>query len=916
MNKYLKNTTKKRIARIIALLILAASYSFKIANSGGKYETVKTGELVTEYRADPIGIDMKAPRFSWKIFSDEKDVVQTAYRIQAASNVEELKRGENLVWDSEKITSSQSIHVEYEGDELKSRQRIFWRVKVWTNKGTAEWTSGHNFFEMALLCSNDWKAQWISDGVIGDLYKCKEVPMFRKAFKLTGKVKSARAYVTSLGIYEMKINGEKVSDALFAPGWTSYNKRLQYQTYDVTNMLKEGDNAVATVVGDGWYRGHLAGWAKPNRNHYGDKLALLAQIEVIYEDGKKEVVATDQTWKYNYGPIRYSDFYMGEYYDARLERIDWDNPGYDESDWKKVKILSYPKEVLFAQEAPFVRKNIEINPVSVTISPEGNKIVDMGQNMVGWVKWTLRGEKDQTISLSHVEVLDKHGEPWKANLKGAKQKIIYTFKEDGIVTFKPHFTFQGFRFVVIEGLNYIPKPEDFTGEVIYSDMKLSGTFSCSDPLINRLQQNIQWSQRGNFVDVPTDCPQRQERLGWTGDAQVFAPTSAFNMHVATFFKKWLGDLSADQRTDGSVGHIIPFLNVLGEGGGYGSAAWADAATVIPWTIYQYYGDTRILENQYESMKAWVEYMRKEAGDDYFYDTGFHYGDWLAYATDDADYPGATTDKDFIQMAYFGYSTRLLINTAKVLGKSEDEKEYSELLEKIKVVFDDEFISKNGRIASNTQTTYALALNFDLIPKEKEKLAAERFVSDIRKFGHITTGFVGTPLVCHVLSKYGYNKEAFNLLTRKDYPSWLYPVTKGATTIWERWDGIKPDGSFNIKGAFTADSDEEIMNSFNHYAYGAVGDWLYKVVAGINFTDDGPGFKKMIIKPVIGGGLTYASASHETMYGTVISLWKVEGEKVVFDVEIPANTTAMVYIPDINGDYEKQELGSGKYKFSR
>ena len=871
--------------------------------------------LTTEYKNNPLGIDVARPRLSWKISSPESNVLQSAYRIQVAATVQGLEKEDGLLWDSGKVESSQSIHVEYAGQALESGQRAYWRVGIWTNARDQEWSSGKDFWEMGLLDSKDWKAQWISAPAEDDLSKACPVPLFRKEFGLEKKIRSARIHATSLGIYELRLNGQPVTDALFSPGWTSYNKRLQYQTYDVADMLSEGENAIGAAVGDGWYRGHLAGWAHPNRNHYGNELALLLQLEIKYEDGTSETIATGPSWKNSTGPIRAADFYMGESYDARLEKPGWDEPGYDGGEWLDVKILEHSKEMLIAQIGPPVKRMFEINPVEILATPEGDTVVDMGQNMVGWVKFKVRGRRGQTVTLRHAEVLDRDGNFYTVNLKGAKQEVAYTFAEETEVVFEPHFTFQGFRYFAIDGLDYTPALEDFKGEVIYSDMPLAGSFTCSDPLINQLQQNIQWGQRGNFVDVPTDCPQRQERLGWTGDAQVFAPTAAFNMGVAPFFTKWLGDLAADQREDGSVAHIVPYLDVLGEGN-FGSAAWGDAAAVVPYTIYQYYGDTRILETQYESMKGWVEHLRKAAGDGCIHNTGFHYGDWLAYATGNSDYPGATTDKDIIATAYFGHSTRLLAETANVLGKEEDAAFYFQLLEKIRAAFDDEFISKNGRIGSNTQTAYAVALAFGLVPEEKERAAAEKYVADVRKFGHITTGFVGTPLVCLVLSKYGYHEEAYALLNRKEYPSWLYPVTKGATTIWERWDGIRPDGSFNTLSAFADSKDEEVMNSFNHYAYGAIGDWMYKVVAGIDFGGSGPGFKKILIKPVPGGGLTHAAATHESMYGTISSAWKIEGGKVVLEVEIPPNTTAEVFAPNLAGEYERHEVGSGKHVFTR
>ena len=911
-----RSKTYNGLAAIFTILMVLIYNANLAAGSASRNEKVKVDDLVTEYKTNPLGIDVLVPRLSWKISSKENNIIQSAYRIQVAYSITDLQNENNLIWDSEKVISSQSTHVKYNGIKLISRLRVYWRVKTWCGKYESKWSSGNDFWEMGLLSITDWKARWISSTIPNDLTKSEPLPMFRKEFGISKKIKSARVYVTSLGIYELKLNGKPVTEALFTPGWTSYNKRLQYQVYDVVNLLLVGENAIGATLGDGWYRGHLAGWAFPNRNHYGNDLALLLQCELHYVDGTTETIITDESWKNSTGPILAADFYNGETYDARQEKDGWDKPGFTEREWTNVKILDHSKEMLIAQVGPLVKRNLMIKPINILITTNGDTIVDMGQNMVGWIKFTIRGKRGQTVTIRHAEVLDKEGNFYTANLKGAKQQISYTFAGDKQISFEPHFTFQGFRYFTVSGLNYMPNLADFTGVVIYSDISTIGVFKCSDSLINKLQDNIQWSQRGNFVDVPTDCPQRSERLGWTGDAQVFAPTAAFNMNVASFFTKWTGDIAADQRDDGAVGNIIPFLNVLGEGGGYGSAAWADAVTVVPWTLYNYFGDFRILETQYESMKSWIEYMRRAAGESYLYNSGYHYGDWLAYATDNSDYPGATTDKDIISCAYFAYSTSILAKVAGVLGKTAEQKYYTKLFENIKRSFDEEFISKNGRVGSNTQTSYALALAFGLVPEEKEALAANRFVNDIRKFGHITSGFVGTPLICHVLTKYGYNKDAFNLLTRKEYPSWLYPVTKGATTIWERWDGIKPDGTFNSKGAFTSDSDKDIMNSFNHYAYGAIGDWLYKVIAGINPVENEPGFKKIIIKPAIGGDLTYASATYESLYGTISSAWKIENGKVVLEVKIPANTTAEVSVPDLNGNYEKHDIGSGKYLFIR
>jgi alpha-L-rhamnosidase len=534
-----------------------------------------------------------------------------------------------------------------------------------------------------------------------------------------------------------------------------------------------------------------------------------------------------------------------------------------------------------------VKEIEELKPVKVLKTPAGDTVLDMGQNMVGWMKFRITAPAGTTITLRHAEVLDKKGNFYTANLRTAQERIRYTTKGQGTEVYEPHFTFQGFRYVAVSGWPGEVKTGDFTGVVVHSAMERTGTFESSNPLLNQLEHNIIWGQKGNFVDVPTDCPQRDERLGWTGDAQVFAPTASFNFDTAGFYTKWLRDVSLDQQDDGAVPFVVP--NVLSRDtrkGESAAAGWADVAVVMPWTVYQAFGDKRILEEQYASMKSWVEYMRRAAGEKYLWNTGFTFGDWLSFATTSAAYPGATTSSDLIQTAYFARSTELLAKTAEVLGKKEDAAEYAELEEKIKTAFVKEFVTPNGRLSSDTQTAYALALEFDLLPEVTRAEAAARLAEDVRKFKHLTTGFLGTPVLCKALSDYGYLDEAYMLLNRKEYPSWLYPVTQGATTIWERWDGQKPDGSFQDVG----------MNSFNHYAYGAIGDWMYRVVAGINLDEQAPGYKHILIEPEPGGELTYAKAAVESMYGRVSSGWKIADGKLKLTVEVPANTTATVRLP--------------------
>jgi len=642
---------------------------------------------------------------------------------------------------------------------------------------------------------------------------------------------------------------------------------------------------VGVVLGDGWFRGNLA-W-HDQRNTYGEKLTYIMQINIEYDNGQTETIVTDGSWKAATGPVLMSDIYNGETYDARKEMDNWSTPGFKDGNWAGVQVVSHPKDILIAPQGPPVRKIQEIKPVKILTTPEGDTVFDMGQNMVGWIRLKVQGLAGTTVTLRHTEVLDKDGNFYTENLRAAKQMVQYTLKGNGVEIYEPHFTFQGFRYVAIDGYPGPPTLDSITGVVIHSEIIPTGTFECSNDLINQLQHNIKWGQKGNFVDVPTDCPQRDERLGWTGDAQAFARTACFNADVAGFYTKWLRDVAADQKENGAIPHVIPnVLDRKNPTAGAAACGWADAGVIVPWTVYLCYGDTRILEQQYESMKKWVGYMQTQAGDNFLWQTGFHFGDWLAFNTTRSDYPGATTDKDLLATAFFAYSTGLLQRSAEVLGKIEDAKKYAQLLTNIKKAFLQEYVTLNGRLSSNTQTAYSVALAFDLLPETLDKKAAERLAADVKSFKHITTGFLGTPLICHVLSDYGYTDLAYMLLNRKEYPSWLYPVTMGATTIWERWDGIKPDGSFQDAG----------MNSFNHYAYGAIGDWLYRVVAGIEIDPDLPGYKHVIIQPHPGGELDYAIASVNSLYGKVTSGWEKKTGSLKVIVEIPANTFATVNLP--------------------
>jgi alpha-L-rhamnosidase len=860
---------------------------------------------------------VKDPGLSWKITATERNTMQDAYQIQVATDLRDLRRGRNLLWDSDKVNSSSSLHIKYAGKELESMQRVYWRVRVWCGNSASSW-SDPTYFETGLYNTSDWKARWIKSE-----FEQKDEPdpspFFRKEFQLDKTVKKARAYASSIGLYEVFINGKRAGNQYLTPGWTSYKNRIQYQVYDVTDLLKQGNNAMGFILGNGWFR-HFR--SNNRADNYYDYLAGIVQVEVEYTDGTTKTIITDNSWKSSTGPILSSTIYDGEIYDARKEMQGWSSVGFDDSNWKSTVAVDQSMDLLVGAQGEPVVKYESLKPIKIWENDKGELIADMGQNMVGWMQLKVSGNAGDKITLRHAEVLDKNGHFYTENLRKAEQLLEYTLKGGGEEIYEPHFTFMGFRYVLIEGFPGVPTEDNLTGIVVHSDVPVIGNFECSNDLINQLQHNIQWGQKGNFVDVPTDCPQRDERLGWTGDAQAFAPTACFNMYTPAFYKKWLKDLALDQDDQGRIPHVIP--NNLGPNS-VAACGWADAGVIVPWVVYQYYGDKTILEDQYESMKAWVEYQKRTAGDSYLWNTGRHFGDWLAYATTRSDYPGATTDKDLLATAFFAHSTDLLRKTADILSNTQDAAEYAELFEKIKNAFNKEFITPNGRMSSNTQTAYVVALAFNLFPEDKVDDAAERLAEDVKKFGHITTGFLGANLINLVLSNHGYTDLAYMLLNRTNYPSWLYPVTKGATTIWERWDGIKTDGSFQNAG----------MNSFNHYAYGAVGDWMYRTITGINQTE--PAFKRFYIKPEIGGDLTYASASYNSMYGEIASSWEINDDQIKMSVSIPANTSAKVYVPASSQDkvmesgktlsdasgikvvgsadgYLELEVGSGNYNF--
>ena len=866
-------------------------------------------DVKCEFRYVDVGL--AKPVFSWKLLSDKRDVIQTAYHIKVATDIKSLQAEKELAWDTGKIQSDQSAYIHYNGTTLKSRQKYYWQVTVWDNKGASfrssvqEWICG--------LSESDWQANWIQrERKEGE----EQVVLFRKIFDTPKPIQSAYLYVTSHGIYEAEINGERVGDQLFTPGWTTYPKRLQYQVYDVAKQLQKGKNAIAISVSEGWYKGPLLG----AHHVYGDKVALLSQLEIVFKDGSKEIVSTDQSWKTTVeGPVVRSGLYNGEIYDAR-KKYSFSSVDYKENSLWSNAVLSDKQSYkeLISSIAPPVRRHEVVKPKQIITTPKDETVIDFGQNLIGRLRFSVNGEKGDSIRFSHAEVLDKEGNFYTHNLRSAKQQIVYHLQGGGVELYEPLFTFQGFRYVRVEGKKELIDMNNIEAVVIHSDMPQTGKFTTSNELLNQLQHNILWGQKSNFLDIPTDCPQRDERLGWTGDAQVFFNTASFNMDVSSFFVKWLADLRAEQLDNGGVPGIIP--NIWGTGEqNIGQTGWADAATIIPWQWYKAYGDKQMLEDSYSSMLKWVDYIESRSTD-HLWNKSWHHGDWLHYMPNNVwDNAPAFTDKTLLAQAFYVYTLQNIINTAQVLDKKEDEAKYSRLLQQVKDKFVNEFVTPAGAIMSNTQTAYVLALQFDILPEAMRAEAARRLVALVEQYGnHISTGFLGTPHICHVLSRFGYQDVAYRLLLQEDFPSWLYPVKRGATTIWERWDGIKPDGTFQ----------DEAMNSFNHYAYGAIGDWMYKNIGGINQKKESTGYKNLIISPKPGGNISSSAIEFESVYGKVACSWYIEGKQMTMNVEVPPNTIADVIIPDIRrGDVSESgkkvaldlnntyKVGSGKYSFS-
>jgi alpha-L-rhamnosidase len=808
-----------------------------------------------------LGLGTGAPRLSWTVPGAEPGYRQTAYEIEIT------RRG--LV-ESHTVESSEQILVPWPGEPLTSREAASLRVRVAHGNTWSEWSTRASV-EAGLLEPTDWTAVFVSPVGLGAIGQ--PAPVLSSTITIAGEVSSARLYATAHGVYVARLNDSQVGDSVLAPGWTSYPHRLRYQTYDVTDLVRSGDNALDVVLGDGWHRGHLG--FKGERALYGDRLSLLAQLEITTTDGRRHVLATNGSWTARQSEILTNDLYDGQRTDLRRRRFGPQPAG------TAVEEIQADLTRLVAPDGPPVRITEVLPAQRVWTAPSGRTLVDFGQNVVGWVRLRVSDfVAGHEVVVRHAEVLE-NDELGIRPLRAARATDSYLLA-GGQEILEPSLTFHGFRYAEVTGVPDLRR-EDVEAVVVGSDLRRTGWFTSSHELLDRFHENVVWSMRGNFLDVPTDCPQRDERLGWTGDIQVFAPTASFLFDTAGFLGSWLADLRAEQEPDGSVPFVVP--DVLRDHSP-AAAAWGDAATIVPWVLYERSGDKDILARQLPSMRRWVDKVSELAGPDRLWSGGFQFGDWLDPCAP-PDRPGeAKADPDVVATAYFARSAETVARSARVLQQLDVAERYAALTEEIRTAFADAYVRPGGRVQSDAQTVYALAIMWDLLPGNEQRDQAGRRLADlVRESGYrISTGFVGTPLVADALTTTGHVDVAYRLLLQTECPSWLYPVTMDATTIWERWDSMLPDGSINPGE----------MTSFNHYALGAVADWLHRCVAG--FAPGAPGYREIVVRPLVSTALTSASARHLTPYGEASVAWEVDGDQFHLAVRVPVGATAHVYLP--------------------
>ncbi|MDQ0691259.1 family 78 glycoside hydrolase catalytic domain [Arthrobacter sp. W4I7] len=830
-----------------------------------------------EHRTDTgpvLGIGTGTPRLSWSVPDADANYSQTAYEVEIS------REGKAEVY---RIVSHDQVLVPWPAPALVSREEARVRVRVAHGQDWSAW-SGPSVVEAGLLDAGDWTASFVSPVGIGG--EDMPAPILSGSMEVPADISKARLYATAHGIYTATLNGHRIDDSVLAPGWTSYEHRLRYHAYDVTALMRTGTNTLEMLLGNGWYRGRLG--FENKRALYGNRLAVLAQLEVTTADGGIYVLLSDGSWTARESNILADDLYDGQRTDLRTTND-------KASAVRSVEVIKADLSRLVAQEGPAVRPTEVLPALSVFISPSGRTLVDFGQNLVGWIRLRVHSlPAGSEVVIRHAEILE-NGELCTEPLRSAKATDSYIVSGASQETLEPSLTFHGFRYAEVTGVPGL-NAEDIEAVVIGSDLRRAGWFSSSNELLNRLHENVVWSIRGNFLDVPTDCPQRDERLGWTGDIQIFAPTASFLFDTAGFLNSWLADLAAEQLPDGSVPHVIPDV-VHSDFTNAPTAAWGDAAVLIPWTLYQRKGDPQILEQQFASMCGWVEKVATLAGPSRLWAGGYQYGDWLDPSAPPEDAARAQTDPDVVATAHFARSAEVLSKAAAVLGRDQEAARYAKLADEVRATFARNFVTPAGRILSDTQTAYAMALEWALLPNEDQREEAGRQLADLVRMSgfRISTGFVGTPLVCDALTSTGHVETAYRLLLQTGCPSWLYPVTMGATTIWERWDSMRPDGSVNPGG----------MTSFNHYALGAVADWMHRSLAGL--APAAPGYRELVVRPYPTAALTSASARHLTPYGEAAVRWERAGGRLKLDVKVPVGGTAQVHVP---GTTEPQTVGHG------
>lgn len=878
---------------------------------------MKISAIKLEYNVSALGRG-RQPRFSWVLEAEGQRQRQSAYRIIVASSAALLAQEQPDLWDSGKVESDQSVFVPYGGADYASQPVCWWQVKVWDQDGKASAWSEAASWGQGLPESGGWRGQWIGRKAEPGENGLLPSPYLRREFELEQPVKRAVIYATALGLYELRLNGQRVTDALFLPGWTDYTIRTQVQAIDVSGLLGQGKNALGAILGTGWYAGYVG---MNGKNIYGEQPQLLVQLELELADGTHAVIATDETWSTGIGPIQYSDIIKGETFDASAEWEGWDRPGFREDGWQAAERFPDYAGELVVQAEPPIRVTEERRSVKTTVTADGAYVLDMGQNMVGWARLNLKTAPGDEITVRYAEMLNEDGTLYTANLRLAEQVNRYIARGGENERLEPHFTFHGFRYIELSGYRGELTEESVIGLVVHSDMQRTGTFETSDPMVNRLFQNIVWGLRGNYLSVPTDCPQRDERLGWTGDAQIFVRTASYIMDVSRFFHKYMIDVTDTQKPDGAFPDVAPdggwlkFKETINWFAPH-NAGWGDAGVVIPWTMYLAYGDRAILETHYDSMAAWIDYL-KEASHGLLGDDSANYGDWLSINAD--------TPKDVLATAYFAYSTKLMAKIAGVLGRATEQQQYMRLFDEIAQAFIAAYVDEQGHIKGDTQTVYVLALYFGLLSDELHAKAAARLKQRIAdNDGHLSTGFLGVGYLLPALSDNGMNEIAYSLLHKDTFPSWLYSVKHGATTIWERWDGWTDHDGFQNPN----------MNSFNHYSLGSVGEWMFRYVLGIEADEQQPGFKHAVIRPLPGGKLSHARGVYETPYGSYAVHWEVNGGQLELEVTVPVNASATVHLPgralqlpplaepvsasgmtagaaDAGGSYV---IGSGAYRF--